>query len=104
MTHSGETKTFDRIERPNHVGTGNQSIGSRDEHMDTECRHRCPEDEISPQGRSNSFDQEQGIRIIEAIYDVIGLRERVPKTALQDEFDFFGSMVRAKRIFEKLKT
>ncbi|PDS35067.1 hypothetical protein CO662_29650 [Rhizobium anhuiense] len=104
MTHAGETGIFDRIEQPDNVRSDKQSINGRDDHTNSGLRHRCPDDRIPPQGRLTSFAQGKDIRIIESIYDIVGLRQGVPKTVLQDEFDFFGSMVRAKRIFAKHKT
>lgn len=104
MTHAGETGIFDRIEQPDNVRSDKQSIDCRDDHTNSGLRHRCPEDRIPPQGPLTSFVQGEDIRIIETIYDIVGLRQGVPKTVLQDEFDFFGAMVRAKRIFAKHKT
>lgn len=103
MTHAGETGIFDRIEQPDNFRSDKQSIDGRDDHTNSGLRHGSHEDGIPPQGRSTSFAQGEDIRIIESIYDIVGLRQGVPKTVLQDEFDFFGSMVRAKRIFAKHK-
>jgi hypothetical protein len=69
--------------------------------MTNDSSGKRPKGDIAQLGYTKSANEEAGIAILEAIYDAVALRQGFRKEPVSvEQFDFFGAMVRAKRIFE----
>ena len=74
------------------------NIGSRSSNEVSEFQMTYPKRGSTPR-KPAAIDRDADIRIFEAIDDVLALRHEPKWKPSKQEFDFFGSMVRAQRIF-----
>lgn len=99
MSYDPDPTDCDLIDHNAHASVVKSAAAERKDLAQSRTRREKFNTEVPAAKHSITTTEEEEIRDIEVIYDMVAKRHGQPSIMSPTNFDFFASMVRAKRMF-----